>query len=528
MSRLPHAHRAADAACADLRRLAGERRADWAALARGEDAPGALPPEEAAVREAWRAWREDGLLAELQQPELRDGNQVLLRSVAGDLQAAYESACAQFGFGADEAGAPESATGAAVSRLSKISRAARLETQRGLRAAACAGWAEAASGEPEPPARPLPCWASPAALALGASGLGPGTAWMQAELRWSQWYAAAESRLGRAALAKQRLLQMRRLRAARAIQRIFAGTRQRREQAATHQREAAARVVQRAFQQRLAPRLARARLVLRALRERMLLWRLRRRLCRHALCWRCARWAIAAAHPPAVAASAAGAAGGPAALRIQRWLRGHWSRSGWAYCWAPPFQRPQTLAGRAHERPEELPPLTAAQGAGFARLRARRRGRALAARRRGTWAAAAGPERLLLRSWLREEEARRQRSAHEALVSRRFEAQWSRYAEGLEAHVRAHVEGERWMVTSDPAGQRVWMSVKTGKTRRGGNPAEARVRENLARERRRAEERPAAHLAALRASWADEDAAGRALHAAGLLELASAARGAWE
>eukprot|EP00913_Durusdinium_trenchii_P009282 g8721.t1 len=108
-----------------------------------------------------------------------------------------------------------------------------------------------------------------------------------------------------------------------------------------------------------------------------------------------------------------------AAVRIQAFCRGRWGR-GWAYCWAPPFQQPRT-AELAKE---------------FARLRKRRKAQKAFELVRAAWSPALPVELMLLKAWQHEHEELLQRERFVQRATRRFEAQWTRYAEGLEAFAR--------------------------------------------------------------------------------------------
>lgn len=157
----------------------------------------------------------------------------------------------------------------------------------------------------------------------------------------------------------------------------------------------------------------------------------------------------------------------------------------------------------------------------FAALRSRRRSERTLRRQCLRWRQSLAGEQQLLRSWRQAEEGQREREQAREKVRNRFEAQWRTYARGLEGHIRAHCD--QWVATLDAAGQPVWLQPKTGKTRQS-NPVEARVSENVRRERQKAEERLNERFAQLDEEWQRQDAEEELAYLAGLEELAQGQR----
>ena len=93
----------------------------------------------------------------------------------------------------------------------------------------------------------------------------------------------------------------------------------------------------------------------------------------------------------------------------------------------------------------------------------------------------------MLSSWCFEAEECERRAEFEARNLQRFEAQWQKYAAGLETFARAHAmdrskNRDQWVATISD-GKAVWLNERTGQTR-PSDPLEARVRGTLARERK--------------------------------------------
>ena len=334
---------------------------------------------------------------------------------------------------------------------------------------------------------------------------------------------AREADALRSLRVKARAMRLRYQRAAATITRGLRAARLRKEQLRLARTSSAATAIQRAYRRRMQPRLARLRERLQRAREVCLSWRLRRRLRRYVLRRRSAGGVGAGAYPELAAEGRQDF--DTAATRIQAFCRGRWCREGWAYCWAPPFRRPSTQRARSAEAASCLPVSTAAMARGFAALRQRRRELHAEERQRGRWQRTASGEMFVLHAWLRGSARRQRRDAREAAVRQRFEAQWAKHSDGLEAFVRAEAEKGDWVSTLDKHGQAVWMSQKTGKTRKS-DPIEARVRENLKRERGKALERVDEHVERLRWHWAEEDAMDEEAYAAGVLDIL-ASRNAW-
>ncbi|CAK9055397.1 unnamed protein product [Durusdinium trenchii] len=191
--------------------------------------------------------------------------------------------------------------------------------------------------------------------------------------------------------------------------------------------------------------------VLAAVRRRGLLARLRRRLARYALRRRTKAVALEAAE------ALQGAVWTKAAVRIQAFCRGRWGR-GWAYCWA-----------------------TAELAKEFARLRKRRKAQKAFELVRAAWSPALPVELMLLKAWQHEHEELLQRERFVQRATRRFEAQWTRYAEGLEAFARTQAterskNRDHWVATADQrTGQPVWLNERTGQLR-ANDPTELRVK----------------------------------------------------
>lgn len=508
--------RLVDAACSDLRRFAAERRADWVGAASAPE-----EGEDAVLREQWRFWREQTLLDDVAEEPV-DGHGILLRSLLSDLHAGYQALRPQFTLGVTSAGASS-----ALERLRMLIRAAHLETRRFLM--------QPLSATPERMESDV--WPGPELqrLAIAFKGLGftsvesgPHCAGqvgigLDDVSRWDMWYLKMEERLEHELPAKVRALHLRRQRAAGTLKRVLGELSLRRSSVRAAQQTRAAVVLQRVYRGRMRPRCQRLQEKLRRAREYFLIWRLRRRLCRYVMRRRYSR----IVGDGAFVLATVDACNRTSALRIQAFCRGRWCRKGWAYCWAPPFCRPQTQRERATEKRADLPVLTGAMGRAFAALRKRRRERSSEEEQRRCWQWSLAGERLLIRAWLREQESQQQRSGREAILCRRFEVQWAKYAEGLEAYVRTkqNASGEDWVSTVDAGGQAVWLSRKTGRTRKS-DPVEVRVQENLKRERRKAEQRFSESLEQLRQAWAEEDAECEVSHLAGLEELALS-RGAW-
>lgn len=126
----PHA---VDATCAELRRLASERRQDWKrALSlnanetladwANEQRKQRNERNELIVREEWRCWREGMLLAEI--AELPDGHRLLLQALLCDTLAGYEE---QANFSTP---VPPREQDSFSTRLTQLAQAAHAETDR--------------------------------------------------------------------------------------------------------------------------------------------------------------------------------------------------------------------------------------------------------------------------------------------------------------------------------------------------------------------------------------------------------------
>ena len=122
----------------------------------------------------------------------------------------------------------------------------------------------------------------------------------------------------------------------------------------------------------------------------------------------------------------------------------------------------------------------------FAELRRRRRDESKSRRLRRSWLGVLQAEFSMLSSWRFEASVRQGREDFEERNLRRFEAQWQRYAAGLENFARSHAldskNRDQWVATVSD-GKVVWLNERTGQTR-PSDPLEARVRGTLARERK--------------------------------------------
>ncbi|CAE8594886.1 unnamed protein product, partial [Polarella glacialis] len=515
-------NRAVDAACAELRRLAVERRKDWSSIPADESA--ASRRDERCLREDWRSWREESLLSSLSAQSL-DGHRVLLQALLCDMLAGYEELLGPR-FVADLALLPR-ASDSAIARLQEIANAAHRETDRLL---VGQKQMEVSSRSPDE--------LTYLAVALyrsaqrcgdatpGTEGLAQKTAASPLAF-WDSWYAEAETRFEqRTVVMKAKLLNIRRSRAAKTIARGLRSALCRRATAAAALRARAAVSLQRAFREVWRPRIQRLRQALEKGRRSALLWRLHRRLRRYARSWRIGRQQLLWADPGTIFG------GADAAVRIQAFCRGRWSRNGWSYCWSPPFQRPLCWAARSRQGREALPVTTAFVARGFAVLRSKRRARQRLNVQCRAWLPLLQAERLILSSWRTEEHRQTTRAAVEAHNQRRFEVQWKRYEEGLSSFVRVHStersrHGKCWVSTVDSSGHPVWLNELTGRTR-SSDPVESRVAGNIARERKKAESRFDEQMSSMQEVWAEEDLAGAADFAASSEELTMLARDAFE
>eukprot|EP00438_Fugacium_kawagutii_P031654 Skav207323 [mRNA] locus=scaffold3027:145641:146423:- [translate_table: standard] len=242
--------------------------------------------------------------------------------------------------------------------------------------------------------------------------------------------------------------------------------------------------------------------------------RLKRRLRRYILRCRSSSWKEGGGDGVDEAAK-------DAAVRIQAFCRGRWSK-GWSYCWAPPFKRSGTVTERSKE---ELPSMTLEMVKMFAKLRQKRRASKASELLRRAWIPVLQPELLLLRSWCSEVAEQSQRQEFEARSQRRFELQWRKYSDGLEAYARSQ-QRDHWVATADRDGKAVWMNERTGQIR-NNDPTESRVKNTMAREKKKAEAQLEDHLAAVRASWEQEDEATASMVAAGVEELQVISRSAF-
>ncbi|CAE7036845.1 PIP5K5 [Symbiodinium natans] len=496
-----------DAACSELRGLALERQQDWRRacsanmLSNGIGKPTEL--QELAIREEWRAWRENLLLADLSK--LPDGHRVLLQALLCDTLAGYEELQPRF----SALTPPPRESDSLSARLVRLAATAQAETGRLLKT---------------PP--PKNNFGQEAYLnmllyqKLSMARQEPRNSQAPQSMlhAWDRWYAAAEKNFPGEARLKLQLLKLRQRRAARVICRAMSGALERRKLCQEALRVKAANKLQRTFRNVILPRLRQLHQTVDKIRVKCLLQRLQRRIRRFLRATRL--WHGSAAYRrgdqdslPSFKASA---------LRIQAFCRGRWSRKGWSYCWDPPFTRASTLAARQLQTASDLPVLTAAAKRQFAELRRRRRHSLNYERVRRTWLPGLQAELSMLTSWFFEAEETERRADFEARNERRFEAQWQGYAKGLEAFARSHAldrskNRDQWVATVSD-GKPVWLNERTGQTR-PSDPLEARVRGTLARERKKAVDRFEDRARQWRAAWEEEDQACAELYAAGSVEL---------
>lgn len=516
----PHA---VDATCAELRRLASERRQDWKrALSlnslnaanetladwANEKRKQRNERNELIVREEWRCWREGMLLAEI--AELPDGHRLLLQALLCDTLAGYEE---QANFSTP---VPPREQDSFSTRLTQLAQAAHAETLRLIPPASREDYPSRNKNLSGLLQQKLRALRNP----LGSVEQSPqGDSAISV---WDTWYAKAEQCFRNEAPRQARLLDLRQRAAARRICRALLKRRAKTLKSAAEAREDAAVVIQLACRRRFLPRLRHLRSTLDKARRACLMLRLTRRLRRYILRRRSSGWSSSLDVDQAAK---------DAVVRIQAFCRARWSK-GWSYCWAPPFKRANTFAGRSKNEAEgdELPSLTLEMVKVFAKLRQRRKTSRATEFLRRAWIPILQPEVLLLHSWCSEVAEQERRQEFEARSLKRFELQWRKYAEGLEAFARSQaLEGRRrdhWVATADRDGKAVWMNERTGQIR-NNDPTESRVRGTMAREKKKAETQLEEHLAAMRSSWEQEDEATACMVAAGCEELQVISRSAF-
>jgi hypothetical protein len=512
----PHA---VDATCAELRRLASERRQDWKrALSlnanetladwANEQRKQRNERNELIVREEWRCWREGMLLAEI--AELPDGHRLLLQALLCDTLAGYEE---QANFSTP---VPPREQDSFSTRLTQLAQAAHAETLRLIPPASREDYPSRNKNLSGLLQQKLRALRNP----LGSVEQSPQDD--SAISVWDAWYAKAEQCFRNEAPRQARLLDLRQRAAARRICRALLKRRAKPLKSAAEAREDAAVVIQLACRRRFLPRLRHLRSTLDKARRACLMLRLTRRLRRYILRRRSSGWSSSLDVDQAAK---------DAVVRIQAFCRARWSK-GWSYCWAPPFKRANTFAGRSKNEAEgdELPSLTLEIVKVFAKLRQRRKTSRATEFLRRAWIPTLQPEVLLLHSWCSEVAEQERRQEFEARSLKRFELQWRKYAEGLEAFARSQaLEGRRrdhWVATADRDGKAVWMNERTGQIR-NNDPTESRVRGTMAREKKKAETQLEEHLAAMRSSWEQEDEATACMVAAGCEELQVISRSAF-
>ncbi|CAE7180896.1 PIP5K5 [Symbiodinium microadriaticum] len=497
-------HPTVDAACAELRSMALERQQDWRRLSSMSllDATGEMDLPQLAIREEWRSWRENTLLTEISK--LPDGHRVLLQALLCDTLAGYEELQPRFA----ALTPPPRENDSLAARLVRLAATAQAETARLVNPK---GGNSAKSGSDAYLSMLLH---QKLTLARQEPPVPPTTMLHM----WDRWYATAEKSFPDEALLKLQLLKLRQKSASKVICRAMTRQLQKRKLYQEETRIKAALKLQRTFRNIILPRLRQLRETVDKIRERCLQQRLHRRLERFVRARRLSRktsrasWADSLPEPESSAS----------ALRIQAFCRGRWSRKGWSYCWDPPFTRASTLAARQKQALSALPLLTAAMKREFAKLRRRRRDQSNWERLRRSWLPVLQAEFSMLSSWHFEAEDKERRADFEARNLRRFEAQWQRYAAGLENFARAHAldrskNRDQWVATVSD-GKAVWLNERTGQTR-PSDPLEARVRGTLARERKKAVDRFEDQARQRRAAWEEEDQALEELYAAGQVEL---------
>ena len=503
---------AVDATCAELRRLASERRQDWKkinALNEAQLELGNVSTEsdqyrernELIMREEWRFWREGVLLSEI--ADLPDGHRLLLQALLCDTVSGYEELQLHISAAREQ--------DSFASRLAQLAKAAHAETLRLI--PHIPSNQESLSNKLNKSLSML--------LHQKLRGLRPKSDLESKDsdsaiLVWDEWYARAEERFREEAPRQARLLELRQRGAARRICRALRKVQAKNLKTASEAREDAAIVIQMACRRRFLPRIRHLRRILDKARSACLLARLKNRLRRFVLKRRL-RWSGGV--------DCYDDAAKDAALRIQAFCRGCWAR-GWNYCWAPPFKRASTFVERSKAEAEgvALPVLTTEMARMFNKLRQKRQIFLSNDFTRRAWIPALQPEFLLLRSWCSEVAEQERRQEFEARSVKRFELQWRKYAEGLEAYARSQVlekptgRRDHWVATADRDGKAVWMNERTGQIR-NNDPTESRVRGTMAREKKKAEAQLEDHLAAIRSSWEQEDEATAAMIAAGSEEL---------
>ena len=455
------------------------------------------------MREEWRFWREGVLLSEI--ADLPDGHRLLLQALLCDTVSGYEELQELHKLHISRE------HDSFASRLAQLAKAAHAETLRLI-----------------PPSNQESFFRKKlnknlSLLHQKLHGLHPTELDLESKeskdsdaiLVWDDWYARAEERFREEAPRQARLLELRQRGAARRICRALRKVRAKNLKTAFEAREDAAIVIQLACRRRFLPRIRHLRRILDKARRACLLARLKNRLRRFVLKRRL-RWSGVDSYDDAAK---------DAALRIQAFCRGCWAR-GWSYCWAPPFKRASTFVERskAEAAGVALPVLTTEMARMFNKLRQKRQFFLSNNFTRRAWIPALQPEFLLLRSWCSEVAEQERRQEFEARSVKRFELQWRKYAEGLEAYARSQVlekptgRRDHWVATADRDGKAVWMNERTGQIR-NNDPTESRVRGTMAREKKKAEAQLEDHLAAIRSSWEQEDEATASMIAAGSEEL---------
>ena len=217
-----------------------------------------------AIREEWRSWRENTLLAEISK--LPDGHRVLLQALLCDTLAGYEELQPRF----TALTPPPRENDSLAARLLRLAATAQAETAR-LVSPQLGNSAKSQSdaylsmlldqkltlARQEPPVPPTP------------------TTMLH---MWDRWYATAEKSFPDEALLKLQLLKLRQRCASKVICRAMTRQIQKRKLYQEEVRIKAALKLQRTFRNIILPRLRQLRETVDKIRERCLQQRLHRRL----------------------------------------------------------------------------------------------------------------------------------------------------------------------------------------------------------------------------------------------------------
>ena len=220
--------------------------------------------QELAIREEWRAWRENFLLADLSN--LPDGHRVLLQALLCDTLAGYEELQPSF----SALTPPPRESDSLAARLVRLAATAQSETARLAR-------------PPAPTSNSSGQDTYLNMLLQQKLNMAHHDCWMPSGTMvhvWDEWYAAAEKTFPDEALLKLQLLRLRQKQASRVICRGMSRALEKRKLCLEALKIKAAVKLQRVFRGIILPRLRQLRETVGKIREKCLLQRLQQRLGR--------------------------------------------------------------------------------------------------------------------------------------------------------------------------------------------------------------------------------------------------------